>query len=67
MRLVGGHPKVGEAATRLWRTVVTSKKDGGLSMSFAEGSQGQSMVVDGGGVNDCRGRWLGGGSDGGDA
>ena len=40
--------KVGEVATRLWRTGVTSKKDGGWSTRSANGSQGLSVVVDGG-------------------
>ena len=40
--------KVGEAATGLWRTGVTSKKDGGWSTRSAKGSQSLSMVVDGG-------------------
>ena len=40
--------KVGEAATGLWRTRVTSKTNGGWLMRSAKGSQGLSMVVDGG-------------------
>ena len=40
--------KVGKAVTVLWRTGVTSKKDGGWLTRSAKGSQGLSIVVDGG-------------------
>ena len=40
--------KIGEAGIGLWRTSVTSKKDGGWLTRSANGSQGLSMVEDGG-------------------